>query len=68
MLKLSSNFCPNTSQNILDRIPTLTLHCLLGRFYFERISKSVLRLLSTSRTKIRISIAVQRQYSCTLAD
>ena len=37
---------------------------MLGRFYFEQISKSVLRLLKTARTIIRIGIAVQYQYAC----
>ena len=32
--------------------------CLLGRSDFERISKSVLRLLSTARKKMRISMTV----------
>ena len=33
----------------------------MGRFYFELILKSVLRLLSTAGTKIRVRIAVQHQ-------
>ena len=33
----------------------------MGRFYFELILKSFLRLLSTARTKIRVRIAVQHQ-------
>ena len=41
--------------------------CLLGIFDFERISISVLRLLSTSWTKIRISISVQSQDACSFA-
>ena len=38
--------------------------CLLGRFDFEKISKLVLHLIGTSRTKIRINISVQHQDSC----
>ena len=40
--------------------------CLLGRSDFEQISKSVLRLLSTSRTKMRIRAAVQQKYACSV--
>ena len=32
--------------------------CLLGEGYFEKISKSILRLLDTARAKMRIRIAV----------
>ena len=35
---------------------------LLGRFYFERISKSVLRLLSIDRTKMVIRIAIEYHF------
>ena len=40
---------------------------LAGRFDFERISKSVLRLLRTARIKTRIRIYVQHQYLCSTA-
>ena len=33
--------------------------CLLGRFDFEKISKSILRSLSTAKTKMQIRISVQ---------
>ena len=40
---------------------SFSLVCLLGRFDFAKFSKSVLRLISTSSLKIRISIAVQHR-------
>ena len=40
---------------------------MLGRFDSERISKSVLRLLSTAKTKMKIVIAVQHQDACSVA-
>ena len=41
---------------------------MLGRFDFEKNSKSVFHLISTARTKISIGIAVQHQYACIVAD
>ena len=40
---------------------------LLGRFDFEKISKSILRSFSTGKTKMQISIAVRHQDSCKVA-
>ena len=37
---------------------------MLRRFDFEKISKLFLRLLGTSRKKIRIKIDVKHQYVC----
>ena len=39
----------------------------MGRFDFEQISESVLRLISTARKKTRIVIAVQHQDECSIA-
>ena len=48
---------------ILLRYATIFGVFFLGRFDFERISKSVLRLLRTARTKLQTRIYVQHQYA-----
>ena len=61
-------FYTNTMKyTILLRSAIIYRVCLLGIFDFERILKSVLRLLSTTRTKIRIGISVQHQNACSVA-
>ena len=40
---------------------------LLGKFDFESISKSILRLLRIAKTKMQINIVVQHQYAFRVA-
>ena len=39
---------------------------MLGNFGFDRISKSLLRLLSTAKTKVRIMINVRNHDACSI--
>ena len=51
----------NMNHCILMHYATIYRVCLLGKFDFEQITKSVLPLLSTARTKTRIGISLQHQ-------